>query len=319
MGNPEMFCIDINISALKQTEQELKEALSSKEAIFSAMPDLMFELDADGCYHNVWANNPRELAATKTQLLGRKVSDILPQEAAHQVMLALREADKNGNSFGRQIQIDTPEGKLWFELSTSLKERNASGNHYIMISRNITDRKKLAIKLENLSNHDALTNLYNRRMLEKILNKDIQRAKRYKNPLSLFMLDIDNFKTINDTKGHLVGDFVLQKLSKVMMDTMRDTDYIVRWGGEEFIIVLPQTPLDKAKAFAERLREKIAETLISPKDGEQFGITASIGISHFTDKINSLDKLVSSADSAMYLAKASGRNCVKSVLDSPSV
>jgi len=315
-GNHEMFCIDIDISALKQSKQELKEALSSKEAILSAMPDLMFELDADGYYHDIWASNPQELAATKKQLLGRTVSEMLPPEAANQVMLALRESDKNGNSFGRQIEIDTPEGKLWFELSTSLKECTAPINHYIMISRNITPRKKLEIELEHLSTHDTLTGLYNRRELEKLLTKDLQRANRYKNPLSLFMLDIDYFKAINDTKGHAVGDFVLKKLSKVMVDMMRDTDYVVRWGGEEFIIVLPETPLEKAEAFAGRLGKKIAETLISPKDTEPFSITVSIGMSNYTDKINSIDKLVSSADAAMYLAKSSGRNCVRSVWDS---
>ena len=313
IGNLEMFCIDIDISELKQTEEELKEALSSKEAILSAMPDLMFELDADGYYHNIWANNPQELAATKEQLLGRTVSEMLPPEAANQVMLALKESNKNGASFGRQIEIDTPEGKLWFELSTSLKEGNTSINHYIMISRNITQRKKLEQELEHLSNHDELTSLYNRRMLEKLLNKDIQIAKRYKHPLSLFMLDIDNFKAINDKKGHAVGDFVLKKISKVMAEEIRDTDYVVRWGGDEFIIVLPETPLGKAEAFAGRLRKKIAETVISPKNGKYFSITVSIGISTFTDEISSLDKLVSSADAAMYLAKASGRNCIRSV------
>ncbi len=309
--NPEMFCIDIDISELKQTEQELKEALASKEAIFSAMPDLMFELDANGYYHNIWANNPQELAASKKQLLGRTVSEMLPPEAANQVMLALKESDKEGNSFGQQIEIDTPDGKLWFELSASLKDSDDSINHYIMISRNITDRKKLEKELEHLSNHDALTGLYNRRMLEKLLNRDIQRANRYKHSLSLFMLDIDNFKTINDKKGHAVGDFVLEKISKVMMEVIRDTDYVVRYGGEEFIIILPETPLDKAEALAERLRNKIEETLIKPPNEEQFSITVSIGISCFTDKINSFDKLVSSADFAMYIAKDSGRNCVR--------
>lgn len=314
--DPEMFCIDIDISSLKQTEKSLKEALSANEAILAAMPDLIFELDADGYYHNVWASNPQELAASKTQLLGRTVFEILPTEAAEQVILSLKEADANGNSFGRQIEIDTPEGRLWFELSASLKESSATTNHYIMISRNITDRKKLELELDHLSNHDTLTDLYNRRVLEKLLNQDIQRAQRYHHPLSVFMLDIDNFKAVNDKKGHAVGDFVLKQISKVMVDAIRDTDYVVRYGGEEFVIVLPEIPLAKAEILAQRLRNKIAQTVISSQDGASFSITVSIGVSTFTDKINSLDKLITSADSAMYLAKESGRNCVRIVSES---
>ncbi|MBL3589542.1 MAG: GGDEF domain-containing protein [gamma proteobacterium endosymbiont of Lamellibrachia anaximandri] len=301
----------LDISDIKRTEGALREAVASQNAIFAAVPDLMFEMDDDGRYLNIWASNPDELAASKERLLGRTVSEMLPADAAEQAMTALKEAGEKGQSFGRQIQLDTPDGMLWFELSVSLKERDTPPHHFIVLSRNITDRKQLEAELVYRSNHDPLTGLYNRRMLEKQLAKDIQRAARYKRPLSLFMVDIDHFKSINDTHGHRTGDFILTNIAKVLEEVIRETDYSSRYGGEEFVIVLPETPLTDAKELAERLRTMIAGRLFKIADGNKLSITISIGVSVFTGENKSLDALLNSADSAMYFAKESGRNCVR--------
>ena len=303
----------LDITQSKQTEKKLQETISAQSAIFAAIPDLMFELDSDGTYLNIWAQNPQELASSKKQLLGNKVLDMLPESAAAEVMLALEEVFTKGVSFGHQIQIETPDGELWFELSASLKYNNNMPSTIIMLSRNITEGKKLEFELRYLSRHDSLTNLYNRRTLLELLEKDIHRANRYKIPFSLCMLDIDYFKHINDTYGHIVGDSVLQGLSKLLRDTLRDIDYTGRYGGEEFIIALPQTTLTQANEFSERLRTKIAALQFQSDTENIFNITVSIGISEFNEHYNSVDTLVNAADSAMYHAKKSGRNCVKSV------
>jgi len=298
----------IDITKLKKTEYALKEAITAQRAILAAIPDLMFELDSNGYYLNVWANNPRELAANKKQLLGKTVLEILPDLAAQEVMFALSDAKKEHQSFGRQIYIDTLDGKLWFELSVSIKHNENSPDTFIVLSHNITDRKKLELKLLHLSNYDYLTNLYNRRMLIEQLNNDIKRAIRYKLPLSICMLDIDYFKNINDTYGHNVGDTVLTKMSKLLLSTLRETDYSGRYGGEEFIIVLPETSISRAKELAERLRKKIEHMTIKLKDETQFNFTVSIGIASLNKELNSVDSLIKVADSAMYLAKNAGRN-----------
>lgn len=300
-----------DITDLQIAEERLEEQLNAQNAIFSAIPDLMFELSQDGKYLRVWAHNPKELAKQPELLLGKKVQDILPQEAAKAVMHSIKTALKTGVSQGEQIHIPTPSGKLWFELSAAKKESRNTPSTVIMLSRNITDRKELELKLLHLSRHDVLTNLYNRRALEEKLQDDIQRTKRYHLELSVCMLDIDYFKKINDTYGHAIGDNVLEKLATILQENLRDVDYVGRYGGEEFVIVLPDTKLQNAYEFSERLREKIASLKLYDMNNKMFSISVSIGVAGFCDTCNTVDALLQESDEKMYLAKESGRNCVK--------
>ena len=132
----------IDISERKQSEQALNKIMGSQEAILAALPDLMFELDEEGKYLQIWSQKHNELVQSKEQLLGHTVSEMLPADAADQVMLALREAAENGSSQGQKIQLDTPAGEQWFELSTSQIAKSSSPKRFIMLSRNITERKK---------------------------------------------------------------------------------------------------------------------------------------------------------------------------------
>ena len=247
-----------------------------------------------------------------SRILGHTVAQMLPNDAAKQVMIAIRDAEKKGHSLGRQIHIQTPEGRQWFELSISIKHNEDTADTFIVLSRNITDRKKLETDLLHLSKHDPLTNLYNRRVLEERLSKDIQRASRYKVALSICMLDIDYFKKVNDTYGHQIGDMVLKQLSSLIKSALRTTDYTARYGGEEFLIILPDTPLSSAKEFAQRLRKQVEKMPIELEDKKIINITVSIGLSAFIQETSSLDALINSADLAMYQAKKSGRNCIRS-------
>ncbi len=127
---------------LRQSGEALKEAINSQKAILAAIPDLMFEFDQEGRYLDLWTKNPDELTASKATLLGHKVSEILPAEAAGQIMAAISEAEEQGQSHGQQIQLMTANGSLWFELSTSLKSRDVRPHRFIMLSRNVTERKQ---------------------------------------------------------------------------------------------------------------------------------------------------------------------------------
>ena len=173
------------------------------------------------------------------------------------------------------------------------------------------ERHEADVYIQHLATHDPLTDIYNRTTFEKRILYDISRAKRYNHSLSILMLDIDHFKKINDTYGHHIGDIVLCNFSEVLKTSLRDTDYVVRYGGEEFIIVLPETELNKAKDYAERLRNIIAEDSIVIAEDKVIYVTVSIGVSNYPEHGHDWQELVEAADNAMYVAKNCGRNQIK--------
>lgn len=159
--------------------------------------------------------------------------------------------------------------------------------------------------LSKLSNMDHLTRIYNRRSMERALSKELNRAKRYSYPLSVIILDIDNFKNINDTYGHNAGDKVLKHLSKMVSGMIRESDYFGRWGGEEFLLIATGTPIDKALIIGEQIREAIENYDF----GQPHKVTCSIGVAQcFGDK--DVTSLIAKADSALYKAKKNGKNRV---------
>ncbi len=175
----------------------------------------------------------------------------------------------------------------------------------------ITERKLAEEKLKYMVAHDSLTGLYSRREMKLRLTDEIERASRYKHPLSVFMLDLDHFKHVNDSYGHLVGDQVLGNFAKLLKNSIRTSDYAARYGGEEFVVVLPEAPLAKAEELAERLRKLIADCSFPVKIDKELKITVSIGIATFPEHAQTTKDLLEAVDSAMYAAKEAGRNQVK--------
>ncbi|MEQ6916103.1 GGDEF domain-containing protein [Halomonas aquatica] len=171
--------------------------------------------------------------------------------------------------------------------------------------------------LEQESITDPLTELYNRRYLDRCLATEIDRANRYGISLSLLLLDIDHFKRINDSYGHQVGDVVLAELAQVIVNSVRTTDVVTRYGGEEIMVMAPSTPLETAVDLAARLRETIErESVDVPAklhpELKELRITVSIGVASFQDG-NDHETLIQSVDEALYRAKRNGRNCVSTV------
>ncbi len=165
-------------------------------------------------------------------------------------------------------------------------------------------------ELERLANIDSLTGLLNRRAILYQFNEYIRYTRRYNEELSLSMLDIDHFKTVNDIYGHLIGDDVLEKVAGIVMQNIRNTDKVGRYGGEEFIIVLPKTGLSPALKLAERIRRKIESFKIKDSQGEIFRVTASQGIAGYKPGDDEYS-LISRADKALYQAKEKGRNRIE--------
>jgi two-component system cell cycle response regulator len=165
-------------------------------------------------------------------------------------------------------------------------------------------------KVKDLSMRDSMTGLYNFRHFLETLRQEIDKAKRYKDPLSCIMLDIDNFKTVNDTHGHQVGDMVLKELARSVSISVRSSDIPARYGGDEFVIVLPKTDKVLALKLANRLMKLFSgkEIRISDNNGQNVKVTLSIGIAAFPDDTTDMDELMKMADEALYRAKAGGKN-----------
>jgi diguanylate cyclase (GGDEF)-like protein len=164
---------------------------------------------------------------------------------------------------------------------------------------------------ERLSQTDDLTKLHNARYLRQFLLNEIRRARRYGTSVAALFLDLDDFKRINDLHGHLVGSHVLMEMAAVILSSIRDTDAVARYGGDEFVIVLPDTGTELAGAVAERIRHKIARFQFTGGRRLQLGLTASFGVAAFPQHASSPQQLISCADTAMYEAKAAQKNCVR--------
>ena len=168
-------------------------------------------------------------------------------------------------------------------------------------------------RLEALATTDALTRVLNRRALVDRLGVEVDRARRFESALTLLLLDVDHFKAINDTEGHLAGDSVLRQLGVLLEDAVRKVDVVARYGGEEFVVILPETGMDGGAIFAERLKERIAAQDFDVGESRTVHLTVSIGLATFpSPRVGSMEDLFARADEALYRAKSGGRNQVRS-------
>jgi diguanylate cyclase (GGDEF)-like protein len=211
--------------------------------------------------------------------------------------------------------------ELWLEIYTyPILDGKGAVSHVIEYARDITERKmaerensSMIKKLNQLSTTDVLTGLFNRRALNDLLNLEIGRAKRYCSDLSVMLCDIDKFKLVNDTHGHSAGDLALQTFSKALINTIRKSDIVGRYGGDEFMIILPETSLKGAKKLAEKIRSAVEDVELKLSNGNTIRLSTSIGVASCCAPMEDIDTIVARADTALYASKNTGRNKVSAI------
>lgn len=204
---------------------------------------------------------------------------------------------------------DSSKNTSTFLADTYLVDDDGLASGLIVVLNDITERILIERKLYELSVTDELTRIANRRHFESRFDEEVTRSNRYGHPLSLMLIDLDHFKHINDTYGHLFGDRVLQTVANVLRAHVRDTDLVARWGGEEFAILLPETTLSEAEEIGVRLLGKLQDTPIPFQDDQSLTVTFSAGVTTGTQDI-AKENVIASADSALYQAKHNGRSRV---------
>jgi diguanylate cyclase (GGDEF)-like protein len=175
---------------------------------------------------------------------------------------------------------------------------------------------KILRRTQDSAIYDELTRLYNFRYFQDRVVSEVRRASRYETPLSLLMIDVDDFKAFNDTRGHLAGNMALRRFSSVLRKSVREVDVATRYGGEEFAILLPSTPKLAALKLGEKLRAAVEKAAIGKdEEGQGRALTVSIGVASLPGDAATAEELVDRADRALYIAKSMGKNCVKPFSD----
>ncbi len=304
--------LDQRVVELTDSQEQLHERENKLSAFIKALPNITFVHDEEGRYLEIYSNETENIVADVEDMIGKNISDFIPADVAEMKLEAIKSVIKTGQTKVIEYQMPVPSGKkLWFEgrivlMGTAQEEKGK----VICVTTEITERMEMYQKIESLSVMDPTLNCFNRRKFLELAEQEIARASRYHHPLSLLILDTDHFKEINDSYGHLQGDKVLKQIVDVCAKTIRSSDILGRYGGDEFVIMFPETSMRGAVEIAERLRHQLEQITI-PFNKETMKITMSGGLACLESMGNNNVKLkdfFEEADKALYQAKADGRN-----------
>ncbi len=298
--------------ALLERVRRVGQVLRRQAALIDEVPDAILSTDGSGAITHWSAGATRMLGYKNSEIIGKQIDILFPEAnraAIAQQIAALR---TGGRHFELEAPLQRRDGNI-FPAHVSLTQvRDRAGSFAGMVgyALDITVQKDLQRRLEELATVDELTGAHNRRYLQIHGPIELQRARRFRRPLGALLLDIDHFKRVNDRYGHQFGDLVLATISDVCRRSLRPSDMFVRYGGEEFVIMMPETDLAQAKATAHRLADKIRGTVFS-SEPPITGLTVSIGVCELDVADADIASLINRADSAMYRAKQLGRDRVE--------
>lgn len=304
-----------DITTQKLAQRALVESERRYRLLAEHVTDMISRHTPDGTFLYVSPACQTLLGYEPETLLGRPVYDFFHPEDLPAIQHSHRVVLARPIIFTVSYRIRHRNGLyVWFETTSRAVRtvQSGEGQEIIAVSRDITARKEVEqalreanVRLRRLATLDGLTNLSNHRTMQERLKEELSLAQRTGDPLSLLMLDIDYFKSYNDTFGHPEGDKVLYAVARLLEATARLSDHVARYGGEEFAVIMPQTERAGALVLAERFRQAIAEAYWPLRS-----ITVSVGVATYGGKVASGSTLINAADRALYHAKATGRNRV---------
>lgn len=304
-----LYSIIFDVTQRQKMEAQLRESEAMLRNITNAAQEAIIMLNEQG---NVIFWNPsaeRLLGYSEAEMLDSSIDKIIPERyrKTHNEEFAHFQTTGQGNAVNKITELQAlPKDGQEIIIEMSLSALPTSHHwHVVAILRDITEKKKMEEQLLQMAITDPLTRAFNRRHFIKVIEQEAERKNRSAIPFSLIMFDLDHFKRINDTFGHEAGDHVLQGVVAMVQERIRKVDSLARWGGEEFMLLLADTPIQSALTVTENLRERLPRL---PFEG--IGpVTASFGVTEFCSS-DTTDSLLQRVDDLLYEAKQAGRNCV---------
>ncbi|MDR9826701.1 diguanylate cyclase [Vibrio sp. FNV 38] len=293
------------------------------KALISALPDLVFVLTESGRYAAVLGGENNELYHEGQSLVGKTLSQVLPLDKANWFLARIKQTlDSNRlmifdySLAGDEVDVinndSGPGGALRFEGRVNPLPNNRYGERAVIwVARNITERYQLEQQLIYHSETDPLCHIFNRRKLFETLDKAFYHYLRYQDNYAFLLIDIDDFKLVNDTYGHQCGDNAIQRIVQASQSIMRRSDTIGRLGGDEFAVVHKMTSPESAYLLAQRIKSTVSQLIVEPNLCTT-PLSVSLGISQFNSQDHSVEQIYSRADIALYASKQKGKNCTSS-------
>ncbi|MBC7189530.1 diguanylate cyclase, partial [Candidatus Aerophobetes bacterium] len=298
-----------DITEQKRMQETLERERNIFEQLINNIPESVYFKDKNGRFTKINQAKAQHAGLSTEEMIGKTDFDLYPEEQARKMWEDDLKVMRSKRPIINKVEeaTHTPGEKRWVSV-TKLPLFDEKGNvaGIMGISRDITEQKRKEDKLSYMATHDLLTGLPNRVLFADRLDVAIFRAKRNGEKFFLMLLDLDDFKKVNDSLGHSAGDMLLKKVAEKLKNTLRKTDTVARMGGDEFLILLPDT---RTREAAELVAKKILSLFNQPFliDSHKINITPSIGIVAFPDDGEDKDTLIKKADIAMYKAKAEGK------------
>jgi len=303
-----------DITERKQAEQQIRDERAFSNKLIASLPDIFCVFDSTGRFIH-WNIRLRKLLGRSNAEMSRaNIFSIVHEADLARAKEKIQAVFQHGEAT-IEVRVSALRGIRDYAV-TATRTETSQGVFVIAIGSDITERKHAELELQRLqeqlrdqSVHDSLTGLYNRRYLEEMFARELILAERQGHPVSLIMGDLDHFKRVNDAYGHLAGDEVLRVFGALMKRHARGSDICCRYGGEEFLLILPGTSTETAVERAEQLRMALAAAPVT-YGVAQIAVTASFGVATFPRDGRTSDALIAAADAALYAAKSAGRNRV---------
>ena len=331
-GHVEVYGVSRNVSDRRKAQDALRANMKHFKDLVENIPVAYHSLDENGCFIDVNLDWLILLGYSREQVIGKPFLDFLTESDRQRFPAQYAEFKHQGYTNGDELSLYRYNGELLIVILTGRIQLNATGRfertHNIMVDitarkrdeeamHNVNEDLRLHVKeieylqteLREQALHDPLTGLFNRRYLGEVIEREISRAERSNIPLSLIITDIDHFKKINDTYGHQFGDKFLIEIAAMLKKHVRSSDVVCRYGGEEFVLVLPGTDPSTAARHAEDIRKQCLDLCIH-HEGVLVNVSMSFGVASFPWHGSQAEEVLIKADKAMYCSKNDGRNRV---------